>query len=346
MDGYPLEQSGQPWPARNPCARKTLYLEVSSAGLHLSLLNCLAKSGYLSPAQGQGNIIVASIQYDDAESFAGSIRARFDPVHLKDVRVRLTPGKRGDRGIPLDQFLRDIDVDWFRALLLDKKMFSDFQPILRLGDRSLFGHEGLLRDGKHSPFRLFKIAHDQNAEIELDLVAIETHLENASYFVPHGRIFINVYVATLLDARFSRLLLDKLEELKIDPVRIVLELVEADRLEDLVALQARKSELERAGVQFALDDIGQGSERLSYLARLHPQMIKIDRRLIEGIGMDRTLQEEVGGICRLAKSFEISVVAEGMQNEDDSSCVTALGVEFGQSFFLGKPSRRPDFEVI
>ena len=91
------------------------------------------------------------------------------------------------------------------------------------------------------------------------------------------------------------------------------------------------------GIDIALDDFGTGYSSLSYLSSLKVQRIKIDKSFIQGISTDLQLQRVVRSIIELCHNFNFSVICEGIEDSADDQQVRALGSDYAQGYYYGKP---------
>ena len=97
------------------------------------------------------------------------------------------------------------------------------------------------------------------------------------------------------------------------------------------------AELDELGIQLALDDFGTGYSSLSYLRRLPVHMVKIDQGFIADIGTAPRGGAIVAAVTNLAHVLGLSVVAEGVETQDQRDEVSAIGCESAQGFFYARP---------
>jgi EAL domain-containing protein (putative c-di-GMP-specific phosphodiesterase class I) len=91
------------------------------------------------------------------------------------------------------------------------------------------------------------------------------------------------------------------------------------------------------GVHFHLDDFGTGYSSLGYLHRMPIEALKIDRSFIAAMGTDRTGTSIVQAIVALAKSLDMRVVAEGVENESQVEFLRGIGCDFAQGYYFARP---------
>ena len=94
-------------------------------------------------------------------------------------------------------------------------------------------------------------------------------------------------------------------------------------------------------MRLAVDDAGAGFASLRHILRLAPDFIKLDRTLIDGIERDRSRQALAAGLISFADKIEATIIAEGIERSAEVDALTALGVDYGQGFFIARPAPLP-----
>jgi EAL domain-containing protein (putative c-di-GMP-specific phosphodiesterase class I) len=102
------------------------------------------------------------------------------------------------------------------------------------------------------------------------------------------------------------------------------------------------------GFKTALDDFGSGYAGLSLLADFQPDIIKVDRKLIENVDKDKARQAIIAGLMTTAHALGMSVVAEGVERREELVAVDVLGIKLIQGFLFARPSDRlfHDHEIV
>jgi len=124
---------------------------------------------------------------------------------------------------------------------------------------------------------------------------------------------------------FVQQVLSALSRTGANPKNLRLELTESMLVEDIEEVIAKMTELRSHGLRFSLDDFGTGYSSLAYLKRLSLDRLKIDRSFVRDILADSTSRAIAQTIISLGKAMGLSVIAEGVETEEQRSLLTALG---------------------
>jgi EAL domain-containing protein (putative c-di-GMP-specific phosphodiesterase class I) len=229
-----------------------------------------------------------------------------------------------------------------------------FQPIVDLATGGLHEYECLFRPNMpmlpQSISSIVQAAIDTDRSIELDVFLISKILERAGELDkrrradggPAMRVAVNVTPASLLDPRFEAVRFAAMvREAGLDPRKVTLECTEQQAVADVVRLQRAVKALRRVGFGFAVDDAGAGYASFSLIAALRPTVIKIDRDIVAGIARDDAKQALVEAFVSFGRRIGARLLAEGLERRSDLAMVTALGVDLGQGYLLGRPAAEP-----
>jgi EAL domain-containing protein (putative c-di-GMP-specific phosphodiesterase class I) len=120
-----------------------------------------------------------------------------------------------------------------------------------------------------------------------------------------------------------------------------LELTESTLMENSESMNLLLDELHARNIELAIDDFGTGYSSLSYLDQLPVQVLKIDRKFVNGITQigegGGSAVEIVKATISLAHSLNIMVVAEGIETEQQYQLLRSYGCDFGQGYYIAKP---------
>jgi sensor c-di-GMP phosphodiesterase-like protein len=220
-----------------------------------------------------------------------------------------------------------------------------FQPIFDLRTGQIKGCEILARwlreDGSIVPPMNFIPLAESSGRIEAmtwqilgrALTDLQPHLRADKEF----KLSLNVVPKHLLSEGFAGALCSTVAAAKVSTRQIVVEVTERDELDDLARAAAVVRELRDYGFRVAIDDVGVGHSGLSRLKGLGANTIKIDKFFVDTITMDASTTTIVEMLVALARDFHMTVVAEGIETEEQVRALISCGVEEGQGYLVAAP---------
>jgi EAL domain-containing protein (putative c-di-GMP-specific phosphodiesterase class I) len=238
-----------------------------------------------------------------------------------------------DRG-QLEGEKRKLEWSRVRQVLDRDDIDIEFQPVFDLADCSIVSLEALARfwtEPMRPPSAWFAEATEVGLGVELELAAIRSALERLNDFPPDVDIALNVSPTTALDRRFCELLLDVAD-------RVVIEITEHAQVDDYEQLRRALAPLRQRGARVAIDDVGAGFANLRHILRLAPDLVKLDLSLTQEISRDPAREALATSLVGFAEGVGASIVAEGISSDEDLAVLRALGVAYGQGFYLARPS--------
>jgi len=155
---------------------------------------------------------------------------------------------------------------------------------------------------------------------------------------------VNISDRQFLQPTLVQTVRDVLEEARIDPRTLKLEVTERIIAEDAETAIETLRNLRALGVTLAIDDFGTGYSSLNYLKRLDVDMLKIDRTFIHGISRNVEDTSIVEAVLAIAKSLGVRTIAEGIETPAQLAFLTARGCENGQGHLFSPPL--PSDELI
>lgn len=238
-----------------------------------------------------------------------------------------------DRG-QLEGEKRKLEWSRVRDVLDREEIDIEFQPVFDLADCSIVSLEALARfwtEPMRSPSAWFAEANEVGLGVELELAAIKSALRRIDDFPPEVALALNVSPTTALDRRFCELLLDVAD-------RVVIEITEHAQVDDYEELQRALAPLRQRGAKVAIDDVGAGFANLRHILRLSPDIVKLDLSLTQEIARDPAREALATSLVGFAEGVGASIVAEGISSDEELALLRALGVAYGQGFYLARPS--------
>ena len=226
--------------------------------------------------------------------------------------------------------------------ILRNEFQTYFQPIVRLNDKSLVGFEALIRWqhpdlGLLTPAYFFPLLEDLSMGETLSQLVLLQVIEHLSDW-PEIRVSVNLTSGQLRNANFVDFLCRQTSANSVKADQLKLEITEDVVLDDSkYDIKTVLARLRNAGFTISLDDFGTGFASLSHLSQFPLDEIKIDMSFVKQLNINRRDRSVVRAITHLAHELGLSVVAEGIEDAEIESIVTALGCDCGQGYLFGRP---------
>lgn len=244
---------------------------------------------------------------------------------MRQEAVRVTREEGANEEALVDQFERALHTMWFA-----------YQPII---DRnwSIVGYEALLRceEPELRGPRDFLAAAEQLGRVDELALAIRDRAPRAIEDRPEQPyLFMNVDPSQL---RGDGLLTwdDRLRRMA---GRVILEITERTSLASIPDFEDKIFALKQQGLRIAVDDLGAGYSGLTTFAQLEPEFVKLDGSLIRGLQRSERKRRIVASMASLCVELGISVVAEGVETQEEFEVLRELACTHFQGFFVGRPA--------
>ncbi|MGX6445422.1 EAL domain-containing protein [Neobacillus sp. K501] len=217
------------------------------------------------------------------------------------------------------------------------------QPIIDVATKEIRAWEMLTRGPKgtalESPLPLFSVARQTGRLYELEMIVIEKLLQQVKATRFRQDIFVNCTPITLGNMRFTRDLKKLLQKYRgISPKQITFEVTERDSIEGLKDFIYNIKVLRVMGFKIAVDDTGAGYASLNTISEIMPDIIKIDRSVIENIDKNSVKESMLKGLLLVAREAGSLVVAEGIENENEALVLSRNNVDLAQGYFYARPT--------
>ncbi|MEB7504984.1 EAL domain-containing protein [Arthrobacter koreensis] len=228
------------------------------------------------------------------------------------------------------------------AAQLDFDFSMAFQPIYDAVERRVWGYEALVRgtNGEGAYEVLSKVSPEQLYRFDQDCRT--KAIELASRLFPAGeelKLSINFLPKAVYEpAACLRATLRAAREFRFPMSSIMFEFTENEEVRDTGHLTNIITEYRRHGFTTALDDFGAGYAGLGLLADFQPDLIKIDMKLIRGIDTSPARRAVVDGILAIAGELEITVLAEGIESEEEFLVLQEAGIRLFQGYWFAQPA--------
>lgn len=231
-------------------------------------------------------------------------------------------------------------------ILAGRQLNALFQPIINMQNGEIVGYEGLIRGPSdsplHSPMNLFKVARANGLSVEVEHMCRRVVLERFAELRLPGKLFLNVSPEMLLQpqARHGETL-GYIQEVGINPERVIIELTENQPTYDYELLREAVMHYRGMGFQIAIDDLGEGFSSLRLWSELRPEYVKIDMHFVQGINQDPVKLQFVRSIQEIAEESGTIVIAEGIETPTELLLIRDLGISCGQGYHIARPQATP-----
>lgn len=219
-------------------------------------------------------------------------------------------------------------------VLQGDKFKPAFQPIWSIVESKPVGFEALCRFDPE-PYRTPDVWFSEAAEVglgeELELAMITKAIQVLQHFPNDFYLSINASPSTVLSGGLEK----AIAGLPAD--RLVLEITEHAIVADYRELAEALVPMRERGLRLAVDDAGAGYASLQHIVRLKPDIIKLDMSLTRNIDTDQALRALANALIYFSREIGASMIAEGIETEDEYQMLKLLGVYGGQGYHLGRP---------
>ena len=233
-------------------------------------------------------------------------------------------------------------------LIKHKKIQIFFQPIVSIKDKKIFAMEALSRANNDngepiSPLELFKLAKKEKLVCKLDeYVRGEAIKKFYDYYQEDNDLllFLN-FESSIIDNDMSNGFTDVVKNYNIPLKNIVIEIKE-DKIKDTDRLERFVKEYKKDGFIIAMDDFGTGYSSFDRLALIRPNIVKIDKSIINGINNNFINSEILTSIANMCNNIGALVLSEGVEVKDDILNCMKKDIDIFQGFWFCRPQSELD----
>jgi diguanylate cyclase (GGDEF)-like protein/PAS domain S-box-containing protein len=248
----------------------------------------------------------------------------------------------------------DIETGLHRALERNELSLS-YQPILNGKSGAVSGFEALLRWtssalGSVPPARFIPVAEESGLIFRIGEWVLRTACLQAEAWAKEGLgsldVAVNVSTLQLGRAGFADVVRDALRQAGLPPERLSLEITESALLAHDEKTAACLADLKKSGVRLVIDDFGTGYSALQYLRNFPADGLKIDRSFVDGIVRNPGDTAIVSALIAMSHGLSITVVAEGVETEEQFRHLQSLGCDQVQGFLFSRPLPAEGFHTM
>jgi diguanylate cyclase (GGDEF)-like protein len=242
-------------------------------------------------------------------------------------------------------------VEWaprIRSALKEGRFMLEFQPIYSLKTGDITHYECLIRmigekSGEvYQPQQFIPVAEDMGLIYQIDCWAMNRAFEMLDKLPEHISLAINLSSHALLNEGFYGLVQDKLQEIEVNPERIIFEITETTAISNYKQAKRMVTQIQSLGCNFALDDFGAGFNSYNYLKHFPVDILKIDGSFITQLEHDPVDQLLVKSMIDIAHRLGKKTVAEYVERESTLELLKNYGVDYIQGFLIGRPQSQID----
>lgn len=261
-------------------------------------------------------------------------------------------------------FTEELHAKIKRRMLLEKELRValeegglelHYQPKVNMHSSKIVGMEALLRWnhpvlGPISPAEIIPIAEDTGLIMPLGEWVLHQACRQNATWIKSGYGPLRMAV-NLSSRQFEqRDITDQIEQLLIDtglaPQHLELELTESMVMRDADQTRATLGRLRQLGIYIAVDDFGTGYSSLAYLKQFPIHCLKIDKSFVDDLGKNPDARAIATAIISMAKSLGLSVVAEGIETQEQLELLREEGCDEMQGYYYSRPLPAHDFTLL
>jgi len=286
-----------------------------------------------------GVVTDVAAQQNAAESLAAA------RIALSRAKSKSTPDRLAFFDETLTaQMKRQVDIESdFQYALQTRALQVYYQPIVDAVDQHIVAAEALLRwrhdeHGWVNPERMVAIAEARGIMHRLTMHVLGVACRQHAQWKAEGLIVsmsVNVSASEFEHPRFVEYVLDAVDTYQMDANHLQLEITERVVMEEPERALAIIDRLRQRDIRVALDDFGVGYSSLSYLMKLRPDTLKIDRSFVMSAMSDKVAATVLESIVAMALRLGVPLVAEGIETEQHREYLACLGAHSLQGYLYG-----------
>lgn len=247
----------------------------------------------------------------------------------------------------LDNFFRKVILETDLRQALERNEFQlYYQPQVNIKTENVVSVEALIRwhhpeYGMISPGEFIPIAEESGFIIPLGEWIIKTACKQLkslqSEKLSHLNIAVNISAGQLKREDFGEKILDIIKETGINPATLELELTESLFIQDIESVKQKFNDLSLQGIKISIDDFGTGYSSFKYLQEFPFNNLKIDRYFISNIDKLTNKQVLVKSIIQTANNLHLTIIAEGVETQDELAWLIKNNCDIVQGYFYSPP---------
>ena len=260
---------------------------------------------------------------------------------LEELLEKVEVGKTGRAAFIFER----LTPDEIGAGLKDGAVRLFYQPKVAVARRELVGVESLVRwqdpeRGLMGPGALIPVAEESGLINDLTNAIFKVAMAQTGAWQAEGldfKVSVNVSVENLDQFDFPDFVVDTAAAEGVSPSSVVLEVTESQIMADVLKPLEILTRLRMKGVGLSIDDYGTGASSMQQLKRIPFTELKIDREFVAGAHVDDEARAMLVSSVSLGKDLGLTVVAEGVETQEEWDLIASLDVDVVQGYFVAKP---------
>ena len=242
-----------------------------------------------------------------------------------------------------------------RKAISERHLVLHYQPQVNAGTGAVIGVEALVRwqhpeKGLVSPAHFIAVAETSGLIVPIGEWVLRTACAQLKQWQESmGADFtvaVNLSARQFQQPELVDMIREAIQETGIEPGHLEVEITESNAMQNAENTMFILRELKALGVRISMDDFGTGYSSLNYLKRFPIDTLKLDRSFVKDVTTDPSDAAIVTAVIEMAHSLSISVVAEGVEREEQLDFLRRQGCDTIQGFLFSKPLPAPDLEVF
>lgn len=225
-----------------------------------------------------------------------------------------------------------------------------YQPVVRTSDLTVVGLEALVRWqskelGAVSPALFIPVAEETGLIHDVGRIVVDRACQDMLNW-PDLKMAVNVSPVQLREPNFANDILAIVERYGLSPDQFELELTEGILVNNPTIAKRKLDILKGLGFVLSLDDFGTGFSSIGYLRQFPFDILKVDRSFIRDLGLNATANALIQSLVSLGDAMDLSVIAEGIENEDQLKLLRLVQCEYVQGFLISRPMPAADVSAL
>jgi len=237
-------------------------------------------------------------------------------------------------------------IEDLKVIIEEQNLSTVYQPIISTRNGEILGYEALSRgpvnSSLHLPAILFPLAERAGLLYQLEKTTRQLAIQRFAEHRLPCKLFLNLSSKVIESPDFSGGITKSiLDEYGIHPHSIVWEITERNAINDFDNFRKALEHYRNQGYLIAIDDAGAGYSSLQTIAEIHPDFIKMDMSLVSGVAHSPVKRALLETFVTFAAKINATLIAEGIEEEEDLTTLIDIGFPFVQGYFIARPENPP-----